>query len=394
MPHRPRPLLIAAVLCAACAALAILAVLVARPRHTAVATDVPATRAAPQPGGTAAGQVDIAPAQPAPADPGTPAARAPEPPPAPEFGVLDGMPVPEAEREARAAGMPVAVMVDNWVTARPQVGLDRAELVYEALVEFGITRFMAVYWRGDAPWIEPVRSARTQYLGLVSELDAVYAHVGAAADDGPADAGAQMREWDLRSVDEEQAGGAIFRDSRRVAPYNAVTSTDALRAFARTRGWAGPVRVAPWPFKDDGGGADGAPMPAVSMDFDLTHTHAGAFRVRWVYDPAVNAYRRFQAGAPHTDGRSGAQLTARNVILQIAAVRPAGDSDGHVLYDLEGSGRALVLRDGVAVEATWHKDSRTARTRYLDATGSEVSLNRGTTWVELLPASMADTIGG
>jgi hypothetical protein len=107
--------------------------------------------------------------------------------------------------------------------------------------------------------------------------------------------------------------------------------------------------------------------------------------VRWEYDAPTNSYRRSQAGAPHTDARSGAQLTARNVIIHIATLRTDVDRDRHVLYDLEGTGKAIILLDGKAIRATWHKDSRTGRTRYLDATGREIPLNRGPIWIELLP---------
>lgn len=359
MAPRPRPLLIAAALLAVSGAALALATVAARPRQrvaasTAAATTKPLMVRTVQPSAGAT------------------------------TGLLDGMPMREADYQSRAKDLPVAVMVDNWVDARPQIGLDRAEVVYEALVESDITRFMAVYWRNDAPVIEPVRSARTQYLGMVSELNATYAHVGSAADDGPADAEAQMHAWGIHSVDEGEGQTAIQRDPAREAPHNAYTSTDALRATARANGWTGPAAFTPWPFKDDGGTA-GSPVVEARMDFDTQRMQNGAFAVRWTYDPASNGYRRFQAGAPHVDGRTGAQLTAKNVILQFEDVRPAGDRSGHVLYRNEGSGRAIVLLDGRAVDATWQKDGRTGRTRYLDASGREIPLNRGATWVEMLP---------
>jgi hypothetical protein len=369
MPRRARPLVIAAALVAACIAVAV-AVFALHPRGTAVAEDdVPAvTRATPINArivATSAPRAAAAPAE--------------------TYGLLDGAGMTAEENRRRAAQLPVAVMVDNWLDARPQYGLDRAEIVYEALVEYGITRFMAVYWRNDAEVIEPVRSARTQFLPLALELGAVYAHVGAAAEGGPADATSQMREWGVHEVDEVEGETVIKRDPKRQAPHNAYTSTDALRAHARQKGWNGPATVVPWPFKADGGTAAPA-LNAVEMDFDVTGTHKGAFTVRWEYDAATNRYLRSQAGAPHVDARSEAQLAAKNVIIQVAVVKTDVDRDRHVLYDLEGTGKALVLLDGRAITATWQKDSRTGRTRYLDAEGREIPLNRGTTWVELLPA--------
>lgn len=301
------------------------------------------------------------------------------------YGLLDGVAMSADELRSRAGVRPVAVMIDNWVDARPQFGLDRAEVVYEALVEYGITRFMAVYWRSDADLIEPVRSARTQFLPLALEWGAVYAHVGAAAEPGPADAVSKMREWGVREVDELEGETAIGRDAKREAPYNATTSTSALRAYAKEKGWSASSKPVSWPFKADGG-TPGDLVTAAEMDFDVTGTHKGAFTVRWEYDAASNNYRRSQAGAPHVDGRSGAQLTAKNVIIHIASLRTDVDRDRHVLYDLEGTGKAIILLDGKAISATWQKDSRTGRTRYLDATGRDIPLNRGATWIEVFPA--------
>ena len=148
MHRRSRPMLIVAALLAASSVALVFALLAARPRHTEAAGSVPTTGRSPL------------------------EARAAAPLAGPAAGLLDGVPLSDAERRARANDLPVAVMIDNAVAARPQIGLDRAEIVYEALVEYGITRFMGVYWRNDADVIEPVRSARTQYLGTALELGA------------------------------------------------------------------------------------------------------------------------------------------------------------------------------------------------------------------------------
>jgi hypothetical protein len=369
MPRLTRPVLVAAAAAVLCLLVGV-AVVARYPRGTAGAAGE----------GPAVNRITVLDARPA----------APALPAAARFhGLLDGVEMSEGEYQRRAADLPVAVMVDNWVDARPQYGLDRAEVVYEGLVEYGITRFMALYWRNDAEVIEPVRSARTQFLLPALEWGAVYAHVGAAADAGPADAARQMNAWGLRHTDEVE--DVITRDPKRKAPHNAVASTAALRAYARAQGWTGPVTFTPWPFKA-GGSAEGEQANAVEIDFDITGTHKGAFTVRWEYDATTNGYRRSQAGAPHSDGRSGEQLTAANVIVQIATLRTGVDRDGHVLYDLEGAGKAIILLDGKAVPATWQKDSRTGRTRYLDAAGRELPLNRGATWIELLPAGQPLTL--
>lgn len=296
----------------------------------------------------------------------------------PVYGPLDGVSLPAA-----AEGLPVAVVIDNALPARPQYGLAQAEVVYELLVEGGITRFLAVYSHAAVSRIEPVRSVRTPFLRLALELDAVLAHAGAAAEEGPADAVSQMRQWGVHHL-EEEAGGVISRDPSRSAPHNAVTSTAAVRAAAGARGWSGPARLSLWHFKEDGG-ASGAPVTAASLDFDTTGINRGAFAVRWEYDPASNSYLRFQGGAPHRDAGTNTQLRVKNVVIHLAPVIPAGDRSGHLLYQSEGSGRALVLRDGVVTEGTWRTDGPNGRTRYYDESGREIAFNRGATWVEMLP---------
>src|SRR5687768_6328095 len=128
----------------------------------------------------------------------------PEPSPLPPpFSLLDGVFLSEDEVTVATDRRPVAVMVDNLAyAARPQLGLDKADLVYEALVEGGITRFMAVYLRQEPEMVEPVRSVRTPFLYLASELGAIVVHDGAAELEGDADAGRQMGEWSTPHIDQ------------------------------------------------------------------------------------------------------------------------------------------------------------------------------------------------
>jgi hypothetical protein len=302
----------------------------------------------------------------------------PDPPPVEE---------PEPHEEVAEAGpIVVAVMIDNLPGAsRPQIGLDRADRVYEFLVEGGITRFMAVYVNGEADRIEPVRSARTPSVMIARELDALLAHVGAAATEGEADADGQIAAWGVRAIDGDVDQTPFRRDRQRPAPHNMMTSTAALRGRARELGWSGSL-PAVWPVHD-GGAASTVGRPARRIDYTIALYVAPqrAFAAAWDYDGATNSYRRSMAGAPHVDGGSGARLSAANVVLQVHTAHVV-DRDRHVLYDQVGEGPAWVFRDGVAFEARWCKRSIEDRTRYLDTGGEEIALNPGVTWVALLPS--------
>jgi hypothetical protein len=304
----------------------------------------------------------------------------------PPAALLDGVLLSEDEAAEMYGRLPLAVIVDNAPPARPQSGLDGADLVYELLVESGITRFVAVYLRRQADWIEPVRSVRTPFLALALELDAVLAHVGASETEGDADARTQMWEWGVRHLEERENPAAFRRDGRRRAPHNAVTGTAALRAEAAGQGWDGPPRIAPWLFKDDlvFTNPSGGVVGHIAYAWEWGAAPLADFAVDWTYDPEHNGYRRWMAGRPHIDGGSGAVLTARNVIVQFdhAAVV---DHEGHVLYGGLGEGPAYVFVDGQVIEAVWSKAAREERTRYYDLTGAEIAFNRGATWVALLP---------
>lgn len=303
----------------------------------------------------------------------------------PAVGLLDGTPLDPADAEALSDRPPVAVMIDNLPEgARPQIGLDRADLVYEFLVEGGITRFMAVYLSQDAAWIEPVRSARTPALYLAKELDAVLGHVGAATTAGPTDATSQMSDWGVRHIDEGYDPDAFWRDPNRAAPHNAATDTYDLRAHAAALGWTGASRAASWLFKDEYVVANllGGAVGRVSVAW--APNPQAAFAVDWYYDGPSNSYVRWMAGRPHRDGLTGAPLTAKNVILQYDSAAIV-NGEGHVLYGSLGEGQAYVFLDGQVIEAVWSKRTREDRTRYWDRAGNEIAFDRGATWVELLP---------
>lgn len=306
----------------------------------------------------------------------------PEEAPAP----LDGVLLPRAEAAQVNTVLPVAVMVDNVVNARPQIGLDAADLVYEMLVEGGISRFMAVYLRQESERIEPVRSARTPFLYFARELGALLGHVGAAETDGATDAQSQFDEWGVLHLDEQHNPEAFQRDPARLAPHNTITSTWALRDLARDLGWQSAGEPAAWRFKDDFTPGNQTSGEATAIDYAFywgrpaLRDYAGG----WSYDAARNLYLRSTGGLAHLDGITGEQLTAKNVVVQFDHAEVV-NREGHVLYGSLGGGRAVIFQDGYAVEGTWTKATPEERTRYWDADGKEIQFNRGTTWIAILP---------
>jgi hypothetical protein len=299
---------------------------------------------------------------------------------------LDGTLLSPDEAMQINSNLPVAVMVDNLIDARPQIGLGTADLVYELLVEGGITRFMAVYLRQEAERIEPVRSARTPFLYLARELGAVLGHVGAAETAGPTDTQSQFGQWGVLHLDEQFNPDAFRRDPARFAPHNAITSTYELRGHADGLGWQSPGEPSAWHFKEDFAPANPSSGGATVIDYAFFWGQAPLrdYAATWSYDPDRNDYLRSTAGYAHVDGLTGEQLTAKNVIVQFDSMQVV-NREGHVLYGSIGEGPAVVFQDGYAIEGAWTKATREERTRYWDVEGKEIQFNRGKTWIAILP---------
>lgn len=296
---------------------------------------------------------------------------------------VNGALIESAEFAALQQRAPLAVMVENSPEARPQFGLARADLVYEAVAEGGITRFLAVYWRNEAEKIAYVRSARIYYIQWAAELGAVYVHWGQVEDPGPVNVWPVLSRLNLRTLNGYFQGEQVgYRDLSRLAPHNVYTNTNLLWGTAQAQGYAGPPALEPWKFKDD---TVPRPTDRAAAAVDVSFGSPGSdYAVRWEYDASSNSYLRVMGGVPHTDGATGERLTARNVAVQFAVLRPSGVKSYNII-DTVGTGPAVVFQDGVAIDGSWRKDSEAGRTRFYDSAGNEISFNRGTTWIEVVP---------
>lgn len=304
-------------------------------------------------------------------------------------GLLDGVAMTDAEWAARRDLPPIAVMIDNSPEALPQYGLDRADLVYEAFVEGGLTRLMAVYWRRDADVVAPVRSARTPFVIWADELGALYAHAGSAVTANAANAAGQIDQWGVADLEAFAPGPdrAFYRQDDRYAPHNLATGTIALRQAAAALALGHPRSLAPWPFKEDFTGTADAPLVG-GLEVDFQENRYAERVIQWHWDRATNSYLRFQGGGPAVDAASKAQLRFKTIVVMRVPWEVV-DFAGHVVLEQTGQGQATIFLDGRAVEATWRKPDRAGRTRFFTATGAEVAFNRGPVFLEVVgPASL------
>jgi len=275
-------------------------------------------------------------------------------------------------------------MIDNHPDSYPQTGLDRAALVFEALAEFGVTRFMALYAPGvtpDAPQIGPVRSTRLYFAQWAMGFHALYAHAG-----GSPQGLALVESTDqLINLDalKQASGGYFARSSDRDAPHNLYTSSAELERAAADLGAADFAQpAAGFLFKPDAPESQRAASQRIDYFFIYREDDAG-----WAYDPQTNGYLRLRRGKPARDAATGAQLSARDVVvMEVREARIADDPKGRIEQTVVGTGKARVFMDGIEREVTWRKDAPEAPLGFYDAAGAEVRFNAGPIWIVALPA--------
>lgn len=295
---------------------------------------------------------------------------------------LDGTEVEEDVYNEIMQFLPMAVMIENSVGVRPVSGLSRADLVYEALVEGGITRYMAIFHRHDADEIMPVRSSRSYYLDWLAGLDATYMHIGGAISDNPR-AVALPRIFNEGTLSYMNVYGSWWRRNDRFAPHNAFTSTTRMKDAQEKLGWARVTTLEAWAYKDDDGPAETANTTAISLSYGVSGS--SSYSVDWAYNAEKNYYNYSVGGVAQTDPTTNEEVTAKNVIIVLTGLTAANDGYGHVLYDTIGSGRALIFIDGTVVDGTWEKPDLETRETFFDGEHREMQLNRGRTWIHFAP---------
>jgi len=299
---------------------------------------------------------------------------------------------------------PMGIMIENHKDARPQSGLSSADIIYEVVAEGGITRFMGVFYCKDASIVGPVRSARIYFIRLLQEYGEypLYAHVGGANTEGPANALGEIQKlgWGLYNDLNQFAVPFpyFWRDYERLpnraTEHTVYSSTTKLWQYAKDKrklsnvdedGIKWDKNFVSWKFKDDAKTADRGSVTNISFGF--WNSFASDFQVVWKYNSVSNSYLRNNGGQPHLDKDTGKPLETKNVIVVFAKESPANDGyeGGHILYKLTGTGDGYLFQDGKKEEITWEKEDAESRMKFYDNNNKEVSIVRGQVFVEILP---------
>lgn len=316
-------------------------------------------------GGVSAAAYTMLRSKPAPPAPVVVEQKKEEPPKAtPIFSPLTGIAVSKEQSELPVTG----IMIENSPDSRPQAGLNQAGVVFEAISEGGITRFLSLFQETQPDYVGPVRSVRPYYLDWLQGFDAAIAHVG-----GSAEALAKIRSEGIKDLDQFYNTGPYRRVNNRYAPHNVYTSLSSLVDLQKAKGWAKSTFTG-FPRKPE---KPSAAPTARTIDVVIS---GALYNVHYDYDVATNSYKRVLASKPHLDERSKEQLSPKVVIVLVTPYGIHPDRI-HSVYQTIGSGKTFIFQDGVAVEGTWEKTSSKAQITFKDAAGTVIALNAGQTWV-------------
>lgn len=319
---------------------------------------------------------------------------------------LNGQLHSKAARSRWEKRRPLGIMVQNNIEARPQSGISSADIVHEAVAEGGITRFLAMYYCQESEIVGSVRSARIYFIKLLQGFGEypLYAHVGGANTPGPADALGEIQDLNWFAYNDMDQFAVPFpnywrdydRLPGRATEHTVYTNTNLLWEYAAKNrgltnvdeaGVAWNENFEPWKFADDAKEADRGNVATINYGF-WDNNLGSDYTVQWDYDAATNSYLRTNGGEPHMDKNTEKQLAAKNVVVVFADESVANDGyEGgqHMLYDIVGSGDAIIFQNGQAYEGEWTKALETDMMRFYNANGEEIEMVRGQIWISILP---------
>lgn len=281
-----------------------------------------------------------------------------------------------SQKDVKSLHRPIALMINNIPEALPQSGIYYADYVYELLVEGGYSRLMAIYTKDiDISKIGPIRSARHYFLDIVMEYDAIYGHFG-----GSNRAFKDISTLKIAGLNGIALDGKMYwRDKSRKAPHNAYTSLQKVLEYSEKYGYNKTVSNNHFNYDDSEKQLNGNSALKVYIPYSYSHN------VSYEYDSMTKLYKRFMKGKLHVDELINSQLTAKNIIIQYAKNSEfMSDENKQEIY-LTSSGSGYYITDGKYISITWKKPSRSEKTIFYDSLGNQLNLNKGQTWIQVVP---------
>jgi hypothetical protein len=287
----------------------------------------------------------------------------------PPIAPLTGLPDPGGAALTRPA---LTVKIENTPDALPQWGVDQADVVYEEIVNGGITRLAAIFNSHAPAKVGPVRSVRPTDTQVVWPLGGIFAYSG-----GAAYAVASIETAPVKLIDESSAGTAMFRDLSLQAPHNLFAVAPELFALGKTLGAAPVPPPSLFTYQSPGQRVTGPKVTSFTVEFP------SIYPVTWTWDTTSLSWDRTLFGKADVTG-TGVRESPKNVIVMfVNYVNGIGTMSSYA--DLQGSGTVDVFTDGREERGTWTRGpSKSDELEYQNAAGTPIALTPGQTWVELL----------
>lgn len=294
--------------------------------------------------------------------------------------------------QEEAKKRPVAVMLNNIKVANPQSGISDVQILYEALAEGGITRFLGLFDLSvmnskTEQRIGSVRSARHYFVSIADEYNAIFLHYGQTP--------YAIKKINALGIDTINGMGgageaAFYRDKTIKAPHNAFTTKngilDAIKAYKYKTDYSDDFE-GHFKFYDTDTTLD-SQETVETVKLGFTNSYIPFFE----FKENEQLYYRSQFGGPHIDANNQQQLSFKNIIVQFVKEWDI-DKNGYQTMDLEdASGTGFYITNGKKVDITWKKNEATKKMRYYDLNGSELVINTGKTYIALFPKNRASKI--
>ena len=280
---------------------------------------------------------------------------------------------------------PIAILIENLCEpggqcVRPQDGLADADIVIEVTDEGGITRYIAIFGADKiVNEIGPFRSSRPYYSEIAFGFDPLFVHFGASGTGYE-----NIDHLGILDLCAARTKAPHWRDTSRGldSEHTAYTKTTDLRQAAKDLGYDLEGGKSPLKFK-----ADALEDERGEEDIIIIDITRPPYQAKYVYNKETNSYTKYVGGVLHTDRKSGKQIIAKNLIVQITDITHDISSEkGHMVVRTTSYGDALFFMDGKVIKGTWSRTSVTDPYLYLDEEGRPIGCNVGSTWISFIPS--------
>lgn len=296
---------------------------------------------------------------------------------------LTGLWVPEEIGRKR----PYAFQFSNFKSVSNQWGISQADIVYECIVEGGITRLLGIGENYTGDRLGSTRSSRHYFVSIADEYDAIYIHYGKTKY-----AVSKIKQLGIDNLDGETGIGTtvFYRDKSMKAPHNAFASIDGILAGIKKKGYKTEYASDYKPhysfYETDTDLADGSSVQKVTLKFSA---YTSPY---FEYNQDDKLYYRYQFGGPHKDSNNGNQLTFKNIIVQFVKEWDIDRNDYQTMDIEDASGKGYYITNGKMIPITWKKKEASRWMRYYNEAGEELTINPGKTFITLFPNDRTEDV--